>query len=177
MGVEPLGELKKLRGKAYSFKDFTLDARSGHLLKGIKGTSLEIIVEFENMNAHSYGIELLRSDDGKERTLVKYESLYKKLVSENSRGPFKLYHDDERPAYNQPADFSAPLVLRPDEKTLKMHIFLDRTVIEVFVNDRYSFTTVTGMKDLTNQGLKLFVAGGTVKVKSIDVWEMNSCYK
>jgi len=74
------------------------------------------------------------------------------------------------------AKVKIPFVLAEDKKTLTLHIFLDKSVMEVFVNDgreAVSKVIYPGEKDL---GLELFAEGGTAVVKSLDVWEMKSIW-
>ena len=78
--------------------------------------------------------------------------------------------------FNEDDKDLGPFKLNENEKTLKLHVFLDKAIMEVYVNGRacYSRLMEAGLED---NGVEVFAQGGTVKVKSIDVWEMNSIYK
>jgi sucrose-6-phosphate hydrolase SacC (GH32 family) len=65
--------------------------------------------------------------------------------------------------------------LLPNEKTLKLHVFLDRSVMEVFANNRACFTRVIfpGENDL---GVGAFATGGKVGLRSFEAWPMRSIW-
>ena len=64
----------------------------------------------------------------------------------------------------------------PGEETLKLHIFVDRSVVEVYANGRACITARFYPRHAASLGLDLFARGGTAKAKSVDVWEMNSIW-
>lgn len=155
LGIQPAPELKKLRGKHYQFKNVALTPASSNILKNIKADCLEIIAEFEPENAQSFGLEVRCSPDGEEKTAVGYDSVGKRLVSGNKGGSFKLLRG---------------------EKKLRLHVFLDKSVIEVYANGRECITNRIYPERADSLGLNLFVRGGTVKVRAVDVWEMKSIW-
>lgn len=70
----------------------------------------------------------------------------------------------------------APVYLKPDE-TLKLHIFIDKSIVEVFVNDKQVVTArvYPGKKEST--GISLKSQGTDATLISMDVWQMKSTYK
>jgi beta-fructofuranosidase len=66
-------------------------------------------------------------------------------------------------------DTKAPFALAPGEKSLRLHVFLDRSVVEVYANDRVCVTRVIepGAGELS-----LLAAGGNATLNSLDVWEL-----
>ena len=68
---------------------------------------------------------------------------------------------------------TAKLELSGNEKNLKFHIFIDRSVLEVYANGRACLTKVIypGERDL---GLGLFASGGSARLKSLSVWPLKS---
>jgi sucrose-6-phosphate hydrolase SacC (GH32 family) len=72
------------------------------------------------------------------------------------------------------AGTKVPLQLDNDGKTLTLHVFLDRSVMEVFAGGgRECITRVIypGEEDL---GIEVFPQGGTARLESMDVWKMKS---
>ena len=70
----------------------------------------------------------------------------------------------------------APVTLTPGA-TLRLHIFLDRSVIEVFIND--GIRTIASRIYPTRPdslGVSLYSRGGEVQLISMDVWEMASIW-
>jgi sucrose-6-phosphate hydrolase SacC (GH32 family) len=74
----------------------------------------------------------------------------------------------------QVLDSKAPLKLAPGEK-LKLDIFMDRSVLEVFANDRVCFTKVIAPLN-TNVELTVGAAGGIVEVERLQAWPMKSIW-
>ena len=67
-----------------------------------------------------------------------------------------------------------PYVLSEGQDALKLRVFLDKSVIEVFVDDgtRVASNFIDcGANDL---GIELFARGGAAAFRSIDIWEMES---
>jgi beta-fructofuranosidase len=153
LGMAPAPELKALRGKHHRWEDFTLKPTSANPLKDIRGDCLEILAEFEPGDARSFGLGLRRSPDGKDETPIRFDRGRKELQAGSARGPFEFLKG---------------------EKTLKLHIFLDRSVLEVYANGHECFTSPVAAKGKDRLGLALFAKGGNVKVKSLDIWQMKS---
>ena len=65
----------------------------------------------------------------------------------------------------------APFELAAGEM-LKLRIFLDRSVLEVFANGRQYVTQRIYPTRDDSLGVALFARGGKVTVKSIDAWDM-----
>ena len=78
------------------------------------------------------GLVLRRSPDGEEETLIVYDASHRQLLVERDLASMDL--DTARSMH------SAPLPLKHDEP-LHLRVFLDRSVLEVFANERVSITT------------------------------------
>jgi hypothetical protein len=75
------------------------------------------------------------------------------------------------------ADTDVPVGLQGADKALKLHIFLDRSVMGVFVNDGiHTVTRVVypGLKDLKTA---IFAEGGDATLKTMTVWKLNRIWK
>jgi beta-fructofuranosidase len=70
-----------------------------------------------------------------------------------------------------PTPYTAPLQLAENER-LKLRIFLDRSILQVFANDR-SAITARCYPDPESTGIRLFASGGQAQLESLDVWQMN----
>ncbi len=58
----------------------------------------------------------------------------------------------------------------------KLHIFLDRSIIELSVNNRNYFSNRLYPSRPDSLGLGLFAAGGKVQVKTLDIWQLDSIW-
>ena len=65
----------------------------------------------------------------------------------------------------------APLELPPGEP-LRLRVFMDKPLLEVFANDRQCITQVLYPKDPNATGVKLFSEGATARLLSGEAWDM-----
>ena len=65
----------------------------------------------------------------------------------------------------------APFILRPGE-TLKLRIFLDRSMLEVFANGRQCVTQRIYPTRADSLGVSLFARGGSALCRSVEAWDM-----
>ena len=71
---------------------------------------------------------------------------------------------------------TAPIIINEGED-LNLRVFIDRSVVEVFVNERQcvAIRVFPGRKDSTHVSLRS--QGGDTQLKSLDAWAMKSIYK
>lgn len=69
------------------------------------------------------------------------------------------------------------LLLSNFSKTLKLHIFIDKSIIEIFVNDKQVVTTRVYPGKKESVGISLKSQGRDATLISMDVWQMKSIYK
>ena len=71
---------------------------------------------------------------------------------------------------------TTPIALDPDEP-LKLRIFIDKSVVEVFVNDKacVAVRVYPGLAD--SVGVSLRAQGSEAKLVSFDAWNMRNIYE
>ena len=112
---------------------------------------LEIKVEIELGTANKCGMKLLRSADGERGVEISY-------VGQS------LLIDGER--------FELPKTHQ--QGTIDLHVFLDKTVLEVFADDgRVCITRIVASEN-DDLGAELFASGGTANVQSLDAWKLKT---
>lgn len=75
----------------------------------------------------------------------------------------------------QVLDAKAPLQLKPGESELKLRIFIDRSVLEVFANDTVCITK-TISPFASNPALKIRADSGGAMIKQLQAWPMRSIW-
>ena len=113
--------------------------------------------------AEQFGVKVFCSPDGEEQTAILYDSVEKKLKIDTTKSGL-----GEGPKSIE----GGPFELKPDE-TLKLRVFVDRSVVEVFANDRQAVMRRVYPTLRDSLGVMLFSRGGDVKVKSIEAWDMS----
>jgi beta-fructofuranosidase len=61
-------------------------------------------------------------------------------------------------------------------ETLRLHIFVDRSVIEVFANDHVCLASRVYPSRPDSLGVALFAQGGAAELRSLDSWEVDSIW-
>ena len=63
-----------------------------------------------------------------------------------------------------------------EDGAVKVHLFFDRSVLEVFINDGIQCVTRVVYPEESGLAVHLFAEDGTAIVKSLKVWEINSVW-
>ena len=162
--IEPVPELAILRRNHHRLTDLRIGPDTSIPLDKVDGDCLEILAIFELGNAGTLGVKVCCSPDEEEQTLIYYEPGGRSLVLDADRSsvdPDVVNRGVQR----------GPLELAADEP-LTLHIFVDRSVVEVFANHRQCLTKRIYPAREDSRGVQLFAEGGEAKLHSIDVWDM-----
>jgi beta-fructofuranosidase len=63
-----------------------------------------------------------------------------------------------------------------EEKIKNVHLFFDRTVIEIFINGGRQCATKVVYPDLNNLSFEIFGGGDEITISKLDVWELKSIW-
>jgi beta-fructofuranosidase len=166
LGVAVAPELQVLRDEHYQRTDIDL-ANEDRRLDDIRGDALEIIAVFERGNAVDLGLAVRCSPDGDEATYIMYDAAQEQVVIDTRRSSTAAtLHQDV---------YTAPCALAPDE-LVTFHIFVDRSAIEVFANERCADAVRVYPTQPDSQELRVFASGGSARLVSLDVWHMRSIW-
>ncbi|MEE8450682.1 MAG: GH32 C-terminal domain-containing protein, partial [Thermoguttaceae bacterium] len=124
--MDPPEEIERLRYNARKMTNLTVKADSELAVEGIGGNSIELAVEIEAKDARQFGLKVCCSADGEEQTLVYYDAVEKKLKVDTNRSSLT-----EGPKSVE----AGPFELKADEP-LRLRVFVDKSVVEVFANGR-----------------------------------------
>jgi sucrose-6-phosphate hydrolase SacC (GH32 family) len=165
--IEPVPELEALRHHPRHRENLTV---AGELpLDEVKGDCLEISAVIEPGDAKEFGIKVRCSPGGEEQTAIICSPAERTLKIDLSKSsPDVEYTWGDRVVMEQ----AAPFELKPDEP-LRLRVFLDRSVLEVFANGRQCLTQRIYPSRGDSLGVTLVARGGSVKVTSLDAWEMS----
>lgn len=149
-----------MRGEHVRLAEIELAADEERILP-VRGNCLELLVELDISQAIGGGLKLCCSADDRQRTTVVYNRPKRSLVL------------SAVPASRDAAQRSsavADLALAEGER-LKLHIFVDRSIVEVFANGRCCLTSRL-YPGPDSQAIRLLANGGPVSLSSLDAWQM-----
>jgi beta-fructofuranosidase len=156
LGLAPAEELKALRREHWHFDDLSLEPGTAEVLPNVKGDCLEIEAVFEPEPGAEFGLALRCPAEGKAEARLTYDCANERLKIE-------------------PGSSSAPLPLDTHGQ-LRLRVFLDRSVLEVFANDHTCLAARLYPERADSLGLALFCRAGRVRLKTLDVWTMASIW-
>ena len=144
----PAPELKKLRGQHRSIENLTVVDETKRLNE-IKGDTMELVAELEQGNATAIGLKLRCSENGGKAVTLRYAS-----------GTLNV------------AGTQVPVALGGKANAFRLHVFLDKSVMEVFVNDGMSCVSRVIYPGAMDLGVSVFTENGSGTLKSLDTWQM-----
>ncbi|NHC40528.1 glycoside hydrolase [Bacillus sp. MM2020_1] len=166
LGIKPITELSSLRKKELvSIKNENTD-KANELLTNVKGDLLEIQLEINPASAKQVGLKARKSANGEEETLLFFDVEKQSLNIDRNKSSL----DPDIQKGIQGGE------LKIGKENLKLHIYLDRSMIEAYANGKKSITSRVYPTLSDALGLELWSNGGNAKVVSMKVWEMGSAY-
>jgi len=183
LGMEPAGDLASLHSDHRHLENLTLPANENVLLAGVQGNALEIDATFALGGAPLLELDVLCSPDGEERTRILFyrDRGYRSREFGRNEPQGSLLSIDTscsslHPDISPRAPETAPVILAPDEP-LRLRIFIDRSVVEVFVNGKQCAAVRVYPSRPDSIGVSLRSRGQDTILTSLDAWQMASIYE
>ena len=172
--IRPVPELETLRGERVSAPDTELSAGEERVIDGISGNALEISLKIIPGSSHEMGLSVLRSNEGEESTRISFfpkghPRFGSALVQID--GTSSSLRTDLTP---RPPEI-APIDIAVDEP-VELRVFIDRSIVEVFVNERQCLTLRAYPDRDDSIGVSLFSRGGTATFRDLKAWAMDSIW-
>ena len=147
----PLPELSRLRRRHTRVEHLEF-GRGARLIPELRGKALEIVAELAPREAASCGLRVRCRDDGSGGLAIRYT-----------------------PGTLDVAGTSVPLQLAAGD-TLRLHLFLDHSVMELFVQDGSASVTRVNYPPEQDVAVALFADGDPAAAISLDAWEIASIW-
>ena len=189
LAVEPAGDIASLRYDHCHLDALSLPANQEVVLAGVAGNAMEIVAEIDPRASPMIEMNVLRSPGKEEFTRIAF---YRQrgypnwdrftgweprqwLEACDSLFMVDSSNSSELPDVLSRAPEIAPVYLKPDEP-LQLRLFIDKSIVEVFVNGRQciSLRVYPGRSD--SVGVSLRAQGSDVLMHSLDAWQMKSIY-
>ncbi len=174
LGIEPAGDVESLRHAHRHVDAMKLPANREVVLEYVRGNAMEIVAEIDPKGAPMVEMNVLRSPNKEEFTRIAF------YRNRGYRGKSLITIDSSfsslSPDVRSRAPETAPVSLGRDEP-LKLRVFIDRSVVEVFVNGKQcvAMRVYPGRQD--SIGVSLRSQGQDAALKSLDAWQMKNIYR
>ena len=165
---KPIAETKGLRERVLlqlSDVSVTMAMQAMHL-SNVLGDTLEIEAELAPGDAKEMGFRLRKG--GSEGTLLGVTPETKEVFVDRTHSGQVSF------APEFPGRYKAAL---RQSSRVKLHIFLDRSSLEVFVNDGEMVLTDRIYPSPGSEGIELYSNGGQGKVLSLSIWKLGSIWR
>ncbi len=188
LGIEPAGDIESLRYDHQQVEPMTLPANQEIVLENISGNAMEIIANIDPKEAPMIEMNVLRSPNKEEFTRIAFfkerglnrsrtgvrlppeENVYASLITLESS------YSSVLPDVRSRGPETAPIALRWQEP-LELRVFVDKSVVEVFVNGRQcvAMRVYPGLEE--SVGVSLRSQGQDSELLALEAYQMKSIYE
>jgi beta-fructofuranosidase len=158
---KPVPELKALRENERSYHDILV--QDCLELEGISGDCLELEVSIDPKEATHFGIQFRCSQDKQEKTVLMYDR-EKQLIT----------LDRTHSGKGEKGIRQADVQLVNDE--LKLHLFIDGSSVEVFINDGEKVMTARIFPSKESKGIQFF-SDKPFAITQLKKWELKNTWR
>lgn len=176
--IEPIEAVASLRGAHRQVLETRLPANEEIVLPDVEGKAMELDLEIDPGRARSVQVNVLRSPGAQESTAITFYNYQGGPTNWAYVTPEEVALDTSRSSTLQDAWARPPerAVVNRDGELLKLRIFIDRSVVEVFVNGRQYLATRVYPERGDSVGVSLRAQAGDATLKSLDAWQMKAIW-
>ncbi|MBV9265561.1 MAG: glycoside hydrolase family 32 protein [Acidobacteriaceae bacterium] len=165
---QPVRELASLRSRAFSFAGSSVDELNRKLTAWpYRSRTFELETTIHVGAAHAVGWRLL--EGGGTETVVAFDVVKQELFVDRSKSGNTQWN----PAF--PSRTAAPL--RLGSEPLKLHVFVDRSSVEVFAQDGAVTMTNLVFPRPDSTGLSLTATGGSLENMQVRLWTLQPAWQ
>jgi len=182
LGIEPAGDVASLRGEPQHVAAMPLTANQEVVLPGLSGNAMEIEAEIDPRNAPTVELNVLRSPNKEEFTrilLFKNREITTRFLPPQQK--LSVVTIDNTRSSQLPEVLSRPpengsVLIAPDEP-FKLRVFVDRGIVEVFINGRQCLAVRVHPGRADSLGVSLMSQGQDAELKSLTAWPMKAIFE
>ncbi len=156
-------EIEALRYRPFKQESFEVQPGKDMIIDDVKSNSLELAIDMESADASEYGVKVCVSPDGQEETVISYDA---------SEGELKVDTRKSGPEGTPKNVEAGPFSLKVNER-LKLRIFVDKSVVEVFANGRQAVMRRIYPAQSDSLGISIFSKDGSAKVNALESWHIS----
>lgn len=180
--INPPKEIESIRINEQKEPNVILKPNTEKRLRS-NGSSMEIKMEIKGGATAQFGLKVFCSPDNKEETVIKYDPITEELIVDFKKSSIHtpveflkyciMYYPPNENKDGVVSEQRVPFRLKPNEK-LMLDVFIDRSIIEIFINGRQCVTQVVYPELKESTGICLFSGNESVQIKNIQTWEMSA---
>ncbi len=164
---EFIPELGLIRRTGTHLENWELEPTNDFDLGEYSGRSLELQIELKAVDSGQFILGLLRSPDGQEETRLVVDWTDRRILLDRQDSSLdEQVERDER---------VAPLPPTP-RGTLRLHLYLDHSVLEVIANRRSALTSRAYPTRSDSVGMRIAARGHKMSVNVLDIWRLNGIW-
>jgi beta-fructofuranosidase len=169
----PAGDIESLREAPQHFEAMTLPANQEVVIDAVQGNAMEIIAEIAPGSSPMVEMNVLRSPNREEFTRIAF------FRGRGFRGQSLISLDTSyasiAPDVRSRAPETGPIVIEEDEP-LELRVFLDRSVVEVFINGKQCVAARVYPDREDSLGLSFRSQGVDSTLTSLRTWQMKNIW-
>ncbi|VGO22694.1 glycoside hydrolase family 32 protein [Pontiella sulfatireligans] len=181
LNIEPAGNVESLRGEHVQVGPMDLPANEEVVLPTVTGNAMEIIAEIAPQKDQTIELNVLRSSGGEEVTRIQcFRDRGYRILGGKYAVPVVVSLDTSRSTTAGNVKIRTPETAQVElgkNEPLKLRIFIDRSIVEVFINGRQCLTARVYPERSDSVGVSLRAIGKKAKLKTLDAWQMKSIYE
>jgi beta-fructofuranosidase len=176
--IEPAGNIESLRRDSVIVDPMNLPANKEVVLKNVEGNTMELVAEIAPQKGQTVELNVLRSPGGEEVT---------RIICMRDRGyrlggspPCVVSLDGSRSSLASDVSLRPPenaQVELADDEPLKLRIFIDKSILEVFINGKQCIAMRVYPERDDSISVSLRSQGKDAKLNSIVAYQMANIYK
>jgi len=164
---EPVEELKKLRTNHQALQNMQISSDEIFLSEyEMSGKSFEMVIELTPGKADNIGLKVRKGET--DETVIGYDSESGSVYVDRTNSGESDFYDEFAKRNDVPVSL--------DNNTLKLHIYVDWSSVEVFVNDGEYVLTNRIFPDPESREITLFSENGNSEIIQLDFWTLNSIW-
>lgn len=160
---KPHNSLIALRGDKLSYTNVNFNGSFGNKLPNAQGKHVEIVATIDKGTAYKVGFDIFKNGDNNQYTRIYYDYSLQRFGVERSNSTSL----NEAPTSDKYGNATIP------GSITNWRIFLDGSILEVFVNDKFAFACVA-FSDDNSDLIDVFSEGGTASASTIDIYQISN---
>jgi beta-fructofuranosidase len=151
----PINELQSLRTNHFRFKSLIVNDESLYLSQDFNSQCFEILMEMELLSADQFTLKIFKSNNIQYDECIRFNIQSKEFWL----GKEKIILQD-----------------LDTDNILKLQIFIDVSIVEVYINNREIISGQIIPKGNNSPQIEFLAQNGRIKIKKFEVWNLKSIW-